>query len=285
MTPSNQAPPRGASAGPAFRDNPQPPPVRSEGSDATPVPRAPGDKPCCCKSITLKLARIHIVRLTDAGDIFLISKLAGNAPDHVFVRATDCKGKAEKVPDDPDGYKLDAGQSAAPYAVLATILPDADCNVDCTVRILVHKESVFNRILDDIASIKAELEAAVAKLAGDIQTLQSLLRLSGPQGAAISSAIAAIASDQERIRTLNDLLARLVKDLAGTRDTLMLDYTVQFKGSLACDADMVDAILESGPWVQDPANKKRATIKVSTGLMLGGEWEFEFVAVKDCPPK
>jgi hypothetical protein len=279
MTPSQSAPTPGVAAESPTQDKKTNPPAKqSANGEKNPTS---GHEPCCCRDITLKLERVGVTTLTDAGSIPGISKLAGLAADHVFVRATDCKGNVVKYPDDVHGIKLDAGETASPHLPLATITPDANCYVDCVVRILVHKGSKFNEILDAIANIATTLEKATSKLASDTQNLQTLLKATGPQGTAVATAIAGIAADQDLINSLNSQLAELLKALVGTEDTLMDDISMQFKGSLACEESLASVTKESGDWKQDPNDKNRATLDVSI-KRLGGLWTMLFVAFKDC---
>ena len=289
MTPSDNPP--------KAEDNPvQPPPKPAQPTpqqDKNPVPGAKQNgagegsspvaaAPCCCQDITLKLDKVTVTTLTDAGDLPGFSGLLGRlTADHVFVFATDCKGNVAKYPDDSHGIKLDAGESDSPHKVLATITPDANCYVDCVVKVEVRKGSDLNSIIDAITSINKAIQKAAGDLAKDTQTLQSLLAKAAPQ-AAIAAAIGAVASDQDVLNTLNAQLAELLKLLAGTADTLMDEISFQFKGSLACSASMVSVIRESGDWKQDAGDNTRATLDVSISH-LGGVWNLSFVAFKDCP--
>jgi hypothetical protein len=281
MPSDNQSTPAGAGQPlptPVPQDKTLSPPTKEADGAST----APAVAPCCCRDITLKLEKVTVERLTDAGGPPGISGLFGFlTADHVFVFATDCQGKLLKYPDDSHGIKLDAGESASPHAVLATIKPDSTCYVDCVVKVVIRKGSDLNAIIDAITAITNDITKVAAKLASDTQTLQSLLARAGAQAAAIAAAASAVASDRATLADLNSTLGELLKLLAGTADTLMEELSFQFKGKLLCDASMVSVIQSSGDWNPGAGDNNKANLDVTISH-LGGVWKLSFVAFKDC---
>jgi hypothetical protein len=256
---------------------------------------ADGAEPCCC-NIIVRVDRIEVVTLTDAGSLPGIAKLFGNAADHVFIRAIDCAGKVKNYPDDDKGIEIDKGEHAGGFEV-ATVVPDHKnaCHVHCNINIIVRKSSKLNVILDEVARIRAALFQLTIDLAKVMQqfqkdnaTMQALAHVV-PQTSAFLAAVAALSSDQaeiDRIQTemasLNSTLAELLKTLVGTDDTLMDQFEVALLGRLPCgDKNWTDVLVSPPGWTLDSGNSNRASVTVDINR-LGGHWKLTFAALRDC---
>jgi hypothetical protein len=269
------------SGAPAERDGPPP--------HATTTDRPPtsttGDSiaPCCCK-IVIWLERVTVETPTDAGSLPVISSLFGLAPDHVFIRAEDDTGKVVKYPDDARGIVLGRGESAGSIE-LATFRSDpADgCQINRQVKVMASKESRFNLILDRIRGVEGKIAAIMADISKNSQAYSALMSLMPPNIAAAAPLMAQILADQKKLDDLMSALADLLKELAGTADTLMDQFTIYVDGKVPCgDAKWIAAMREPAGWAQDPQNPDRATLTWRIDH-LGGVWVLRLAALRICP--
>jgi hypothetical protein len=251
-------------------DNPPPPQNKPKAPDQNPpkdpAPKATEASGCCCDHITLYLEMIHVITNTNSAGPAPISTFIGFlTDDYVLVKCTSCDNKMEVWPHHDEGQDCPKCKLVTPHAPLATIKP-TNCWVSCHVRVEVLKATKFDKILEALNNLFAELAKAYA---------QYLAAKAAGQASLLSGLLNNIDSLNKDITTLENLIT-------GSKDSLMGEIYVNFEGSLACDAKLKDAI-ELPHGVKEISNDEVAVNQ--TFSALGGEWEIELRAIRSCPAR
>lgn len=256
----------------------------------TPTPAStpgttPAEAPCCCRLI-LWLDEIRIETLTNAGSIPVFSSIVGHfTADHVFVGASDGEGQTVTYPDDENGIKIDDDETAGGMDLFTLASDSANgCWIERKIKIFLNKESRFNKLLDIIHGLSAEIARITAEIARDSQAWQAAMMLVPPNMAAAGELLRKIAENDRNLTNLTARLSELLKLLTGTDDTLMDQFSILVAGELKCgDKDWIKILKEPAGWKWDPADPQRAILD-HRSERLGGIWHVRIAARRLCPP-
>lgn len=250
------------------------PPPKEPTEPSPPVGHTHDDSTCCCDSISLILTSLSVDRETSAPDLpWPLSDLVGYLTDD---RASvtcipECGDrKPMRWPRELPFETVPKDHPVTPLAPMATIYPDANCQVNCDLRIDALRVSRADDAIKALTGLLDKLTEALDAVVG-LQSGKAILKAFG--------------TDVDKIeKEIKDLWAQVADALAKLKeDNLMGEFFIRFHGDLGCNGDALFAALAGRDPTAKPTQGDSDSIEYTRILeKFKGQWTLKFRAERNC---